>query len=1070
MSDTSQIKPPDWSQRELVDSELETSMLVEAAAGTGKTTKIVDRMTALVASGKCRLENMAAVTFTRKASSELRARFQLELECRARPESSGQGVENIRRALEHLDRCFTGTIHSFCARLLRERPVEAGVDPDFREIDEEDDRILRQQAWQEFLAGLYAENSPLLDKLEKTAVQPAMLEPSFMTLCDYPDVEDWPAPEIEPPDTQSCRAELENYAEHMRQLADRLPDDQGNDKLIPAYGLIPRMVRQSDLSSLPQLAQVLAVFKQMNVVQKMWPGGKEQALAELERWNDFRQNHAEPYLAQWRAYCYAPLMRILKSAVAHYTSIRKRSEVLNYGDLLLAARRLLRGNPNVRAYFSRRITHILVDEFQDTDPVQAEIILLLTADDPRQADWRRCRPRPGSLFVVGDPKQSIYRFRRADIVTYNQVRKIILDNGGAVVHLSANFRAEKNLIDWVNKTFEDRFEDSAYSPAYVGLEAAREDAAGGDAGCVERLLVESEYKNKEEIARHEPEFVARVIRNILDNETGETAQEKKPDFLVIAYGKKSLDLYAERLEQLGIPHQVTGSGALGGVGQLWMLYLCLAALSRPEEALPLVAALRSPLFGFSDPELYSFVRAGGVFSFRAGLPGSLEPETARLFREAFRRFRRYSRLLNRMTPLAAVEKIAGELGLFASAAGESDGNQRAGTFARALELLRHFSSETGTLSALVDYLGRLARGEIACDSMPAAVGERPVVRLMNLHKVKGLEAQVVFLADPFGESRHSPCVHVDRSAGQTLGYLAVREKDAEGRDRALIAHHPDWQRWEEEENKFLEAEKVRLFYVAATRAKDRLIITQREKSNHTNPWKFFAGDLENCPDVEYPGQVAAPVSGRIHAQVNELPAFPGDGIATLWSAALEPGYRLVQARQAALESSVGPAASGEHGTEWGSAIHRLLQARMENPHLDLQHMARWILGEEELAANLVSRALALVDSVTGSDIWRRAASSEKCLVEVPFQILQKTGENPEIMRGVIDLAFRESDGWVIVDYKTDESARNALDRLVSHYAPQVELYAGAWSRAAGENVKEKGLYFTAVNRYIIIQE
>ena len=1069
MPDTNQIKPPDWSQRELVESELETNMLVEAAAGTGKTTKIVDRMVALVASGKCRLENMAAVTFTRKAASELRSRFQLELESRARPEPSGQGAENIRRALEHLDRCFIGTIHSFCARLLRERPVEAGVDPDFREVDEEQDRIFREQAWQEFLASMYAQNSPLLAELQKLAIEPARLEHAFMALCNYPDVKDWPAPELDPPDAETCRRKLADYARHMQQIASSLSVDPGNDKLIPAYGLIPRMVRQSDLSSLPQLARILAVFKKVKIVHKMWHGGKEQALAELERWDDFRQQQAEPFLVQWRAYCYSPVLRTLRSAVEHYRSLRNRHGVLNYEDLLLGARRLLRDNHNVRAYFSRRITHLLVDEFQDTDPVQAEVMLLLTADDPRETNWRRCRPRPGSLFVVGDPKQSIYRFRRADIVTYSQVKKIILANGGLVVPLSANFRAGKNLIDWVNKTFRDKFEDNTYSPAYVELKAAREEDTGKDPGCVKNLLITEDFRNKDAIAAFEPEFAARVIRNILDIEAGGTEEEKKPDFLVITYGKKNLDLYAERLEKLDIPHQVTGSGALGALRQLWLLYLCLAALTRPDDPLPLVAALRSPLFGFSDPDLYSFVKAGGVFSYRSQVPESLEPEKADLFRETFGRFKRYSGLLGRMAPLSAVERIAGDLGLFASAAAEADGNQRAGTFARALELLRHFASETSTLSALVDYLGRLARGEIPCDSMPAAVGESPVVRLMNLHKAKGLEAQVVFLADPFGVSHHPLLVHVDRSGGQTRGYLAIREEDAAGRPGSLIAHHPDWQHWEQEEQKFLEAEKVRLFYVAATRAGDQLIITQREKSNHTNPWNFFAGHLKDCPDIEYPGKVRAPVSEGIHTSERELPHCPGD-IAALWSAVLEPGYRIVQARQAALETGVGLSAAGEHGTEWGRAIHRLLQAKMEDPHLDLRNMARWILSEEELAPGLETKALGLVKSVTGSEIWRRAVSSEKCLVEVPFQLLQKTGRNDEILRGVIDLAFRESDGWVIVDYKTDQGAESALDHLVSHYAPQVELYAQAWSRAVGEKVKERGLYFTAINQYIIIQE
>ena len=134
------------------------------------------------------------------------------------------------------------------------------------------------------------------------------------------------------------------------------------------------------------------------------------------------------------------MIRALRPAMEVYDRRRKEAGGLNFQDLLMKAAALLRDKPVIRRYFRGRFTHVLVDEFQDTDPIQAEVMLLLTADNADEQDWRQCRPVPGSLFVVGDPKQSIYRFRRADIVIYTQVKEIILASGGVVVPLTANFR------------------------------------------------------------------------------------------------------------------------------------------------------------------------------------------------------------------------------------------------------------------------------------------------------------------------------------------------------------------------------------------------------------------------------------------------------------------------------------------------------------------------------------------------------------------------------------------------------------------------------------------------------
>lgn len=200
-----------------------------------------------------------------------------------------------------------------------------------------------------------------------------------------------------------------------------------------------------------------------------------------------------------------------------YDRLRREGGWLNFQDLLLAAARLLRKSAAIRQYFRKRFTHLLIDEFQDTDPIQAEVMLLLTADDPGETDWRRCRPVPGSLFVVGDPKQSIYRFRRADIVTYNEVKRIIAASGGTIVSLTANFRSASSLVEWINESFNRRFPPAAtqFAPVYSSLHVGRLDERNGDLAGL--YILKAPGGNKEEILANEGQIVARTVRHALDS-------------------------------------------------------------------------------------------------------------------------------------------------------------------------------------------------------------------------------------------------------------------------------------------------------------------------------------------------------------------------------------------------------------------------------------------------------------------------------------------------------------------------------------------------------------------------
>ena len=1071
---------PDQHQRDRIARDLDTCMLVEAAAGTGKTTSMVDRMVALLASGKCRIENLAAITFTRKAAAEMRERFQVELEKKARDESGEEG-KRLARASDNVGQAYIGTIHSFCARLLRERPVEAGVPMSFRELDEDDEARLQREAWEQHCARLYARDDPALDQLAELGVELADLRSAFSDYVLYPDVDEWPSePELSLPDADEIAAHLRRWVEHVKSLPE--PERTGTDKVLNFYADLPRRLRLSDTDNLMSLADLLGDFDKEDPTTRktLWPGETQEEKdelreAELHRWESFRRDVVQPFFKALHQHRYQLILEVLEEARQDYERKREESGALNFQDLLLKSARLLReGGEHVRRYFQRRFTHLLVDEFQDTDPVQAEVMMLLTADDPAETDWRKCRPRSGSLFVVGDPKQSIYRFRRADLVTYNEVREIIEQNGGTLVELSSNFRSTEPVIDWVNGAFGPQFPDERndYSPAYVELAPGRE--VEPTETSIQVLRCPESIKNQVDIAEYEAGEIARHIRVALDEQRtirppsgeGEERPVRPEDFLLITRTKKRMSVYARALQRLGIPNQVTGGTVLNEVSALEQLHLCLSTVARPHNPVALVALLRSELFGVSDPALYAFKEAGGTFDYRTRVPEALSGEHAEQIAEPFGRLQEYSRWLALKPPVAAARKVANDLGLPALAGAAPGGNVEAGSLQKAFELLRSAQVDNWTAADMVDYLGELAESEEQHDGLPALTMEQKPVRIMNLHKAKGLQAPVVFLADPSGKYMGDPDKHIDRSGDVTRGYMKLSKKINRWR-RKPVATPPGWEEAMEEESRFTAAENVRLRYVAATRAAVRLVISRRGKPSDKNPWKPLTPYLQDVPELEESASCEPPEESYRSVSPQEFEEATGE-IEAGWQSVAEPTYATAGVKELAVTG--GEEFTGRrYGTRWGRAIHLILESCMGEPDPDLPSISRSAIRSEELPEEMAGEAVEVARSVMESDLWERAQSAEKCLTEVPFRRLEGDDDVPLLTRGVIDLAFREAGGWVIVDYKTDDTEQNAIETLAAHYAGQLDAYQEAWTESTGEQVKERAFFFTHASRYYSVQ-
>ena len=1126
--------PSDQAARDRIRNDLDTTFLVEAGAGSGKTKSLVDRMIALLASGRAEIDTLAAVTFTRKAAAELRGRFQVGLE-KARLEEKNAAVKaRLDAALTGLERSFIGTIHSFCARLLRERPIEAGIDPDFRELEEHEDRVLLEACWDEYLAKARLENPAALLGLDEAGLEPSALESAFTALSGFPEVDPIPG-RAEPPDLAKARRALERLLDMAQGLVPQERPAKGRDALQSVLVRSFRRRRNIGFADPRRLMETIELFDRSPGVTKNRWASKEDAERMLAAVEDFREAHAVPALREWREFRHSRALAFLGPAVEFYAERRRAEGRLNFQDQLMLAAGLLRENPEVRGYFRTRFHPVLVDEFQDTDPIQAEILFLLAGRrNDAERDWARLEPEPGSLFLVGDPKQSIYRFRRADIDIYNLVKARLVASGGAVLELGANFRSLRRIADWVNPLFDPArgglFPEraDAYQAGFMKLEAMR-GRGGGTLSGVHRATVPAVPRHaKEPIAEYDArrlaEFVDWALRGnlALDDGQGGARPAEPGDFLVLFRYKDRMSVYARRLEERKVPFEIAGSDAFTANGEIGEVMNLLRALDDPDDPVATVAVLRGLFFGLSDQELLGHRAAGGGFC-------CVDPERGERGVERVRRalgvLREWRELAAKLPPSAALETILQRSGLLNHLVTAEMGSSRTGNVLKLVEVLRARESEDMTsFAAAVEFMGEWV-GSRPVEEMSLAPGRRNAVRLMNLHKAKGLEAPVVWLANPAGVRDFEPDKHIRRTNGRPRGHF--RFSRPFGFATKTVSQPVGWEESASEEKRYEEAEEDRLMFVAATRARDLLVVSAYEGDlGERKAWGPLEKGFEGIPELPAGPPAVAGKAGP------SLPRGKKAGIVRpdeAMKARVALQRRMAEAALAgALHETVTSAARRDREPpewakgglgRWGSEVHVMLKSLGEAWPAAAGTLPEELAGEgalERMARDVLvaagrsptdSRDLARhVSAIVRSGFWLRAMAAARRLFEVPFTVRVEPGTAghkelaprsasfahagerivvpapgaPVYLTGAVDLAFFEEDGWVIADYKTDrlpgaladaadDDRDKAFARLVDFYAPQVRLYTRYWAGLTGEKVKESGLYFTALERWVRIE-
>jgi ATP-dependent exoDNAse (exonuclease V) beta subunit len=912
----------DQAARQRIATSLDESLLVEAAAGTGKTTVLVERLVAILGAGRTTVDRIVAVTFTRKAAGELKLRLRQGLDRAREVAQDTQEATHLEAAVARLEEAHIGTIHSFCAEILRERPVEAGIDPAFQEIDGEEAARRYERAFQSWIERKLEEMPEGLRRalsrlgLEQSADATSPLERLRRAGYDLVDWRDFPTPwERRPFDREVEMDTLLDGVDELAGLYHRCQNrrDSLRRALEPATELASWIQRSEavgtrDYDELE--ARLVDLHRQLSF-KETWKGrGKWFAPdvsreAALEARAVVLQDLAT-FKSRANADLAATLHTELREVIESYEDLKRRAGELDFLDLLLFTRDLVRGNTAVRTYLQERFTHLFVDEFQDTDPLQVEILLLLSADDPKESNWTKVRPKAGRLFLVGDPKQSIYRFRRADVLLYQKIKRRLTAPGGGLelLHLSRNFRAVRPLQEAVNAAFAPQMTGDINSgqPEYIPLDPHREAAENQPHLIALPAPTPFGYSRvtKTQIEACLPDTIA-AFTEWMVKESGWTVENpnRRGERVPIAarhivllfrrflsWNSDVTDPYLRGLEARGLPHLLVGGRSFYQREEVETLRAALNAIEWPDDELAVFATLRGDFFALGDDLLLRFrSESGSLHPFRplaADLPPAFYP-----VKDALEEIATLHRQRNQHPIVDTIHRLLENSRAHAGFALRPAGNQVLANVQRICDLARSFEMRGGlSFRGFVDRLGEEAE-RLGSSQAPVLEEGADGVRIMTAHAAKGLEFPVVILADITANlTRRQASLYVDT-------------------DRSLAAHQIlGYSPWELQDHGDLElerdrAEGLRLAYVAATRARDLLVVP----GVGTGPWEN--GWVSPLNDALYPAR-------ENFSHSRQAPGCPAFGATTV--------LRFADNFNGSPEESIRPGGhhpkAGEHEVVW----------------------------------------------------------------------------------------------------------------------------------------------------------
>jgi len=1041
-----------------------TSMCVTAGAGTGKTHVLVQKYLSLLESG-LDVGEILALTFTEKAAGEMKVRVRQAL-----AQKEGERWDAIR---DEFLWAKISTFHSFCASVLREFPVEAGVSPSFTVLDEREAFRLREEA----IDGLIHGDPPaacrdavirvlcaigayeLKDYLEALYSRRGAAETFFAALAESEErvLAAWQAAVARHREAASAAffSRAAGAIATLRDLAARYP---GEPDTAAAYlrAIEPHLAGEVAVADLLRVHSEPRFRRNMGQ-KKNWEGDDLQVLRAayglLDRCLDdhadaclLTLDPSDPFTRATLDFLHA-LGTVFEAYLVAVDAEKRRRNALDFDDLVNRTHRLFCDREDiVETHFRRRFRYILVDEFQDTDPVQNAIIRAVLGDSAH-------------LFVVGDPKQSIYLFREADVTQFAHTRDFIERKlGGETVALDVNFRSTPELVEFTNAVFSALMAEAGrpWEFLYEPLRASRQN----DTGSVE-LLLSPTCKDRAAGRRAEADLVARKIHSLVKrgekpvSRGGVVRPAGYGDVAVLLERRTNLAYYEWALARYGVPYHVHAGLGFYGRQEVYDLYNILRFLVNHLDDAALYGVLRSPYFGLSDARLYHIARAEGG-SLWERLQVAEEPAAATL--------RDWLAVSRRLPPARLIRRIVETSGIYLVFGGTAGGEQAAANVEKLIALAR----DAVSLTEFVAELGRSIDDADREGDAPVDLAAADAVSIMTVHAAKGLEFPVVVVPD-LAEAPRSGGGSIMVEEGLLLGVsIPNPANDHEREDtpvlRLLKAEHRQKE----------EAERKRLFYVAVTRARDHLVLcgetpetAPETLADGKTRMAWLAHCLGLCDDVYARGEATLgalriPITldpAAIPVEVPEtapvlLPVPDGVTAAEVSAGIPANGKKERVYSASELEAYLrGPAesrlpglAAGDDALTRGLVVHEVFRGR--DPAAVL-----WRYGMDPARAqeyrDLYARFLA-------SPLMRGIVRDHR---EVPFSVRV----NGIAFRGVIDRLVRRVNGtWMLIDYKTGTPGN------AGEYAVQMTIYRSAAARIVGGPVIPY-LYFVDADRWAEIE-
>lgn len=1110
------------SRNKIVD-DVDGVFLVEAGAGSGKTTMLVNRMVAMVERG-IDISKICAITFTIAAASEFYDRFQQKLIERSDPnldwEDTGyagelgkptpETIELCAKALKDIDLCFMGTIDSFCNLVLSEHPTEAGILSDSHLLTKTDAQTVYMRLYVDICNGLYGEDLRMKANRFRACHynDQEVFRQGMSILMEHRNVDfdfsmnetldiekecaaektkllgllDWlirkEGDGIKQTTEKTSRAAWESLHDTKRTLSKNWTDNFSSvmycvNKNFNGLRILPHAYTD------PSFADYRCLFIEYRNKKDI----VEYYVLTLE--NDPVVSGIKEKLQEAH---YDNTISLLKDCITIADNITHDSGNMSYFDNLYYLRNMLKkdasdGGALIR-YIRQRHSYFLIDEFQDTNPMQAEIFFYLSSDNPVR-EWYDCVPEKGSLFIVGDPKQSIYRFRNADVASFNNVKNLITQNGGEILYLTRNFRSKKSLSEHFNDVFVNVFPNTtADQSKYVEIPC--------DTGAV--CDVADEFNGVFRYSINKKSEDKTSIRDIINDLVGNPQKkywlrgkgdgDPRPvqykDFMIITYNKDYLKEIMKEFDGAGIPYKVEGNVLFEECEALKEASRIYSVFADLNDQISLYGALLGLLGNFKPEELKVFRSENGVLSLAADVdPANYKKRSSRKVAKKLVELRETYIKAKNMSPASLLSYVIDKYKVLAYV--DSDGLE---ILYYTLELLRsaESSGEIVTLKDGKEYLDHLIEGASDIERCLSLTKDDNKVHLANLHKVKGLEAPIVILSCSNFSPNSTVSMRIEYDKNLTQGYLfSLSNEDSK---KSAYCRTDRFPLKEQEELVSSFAEDDRKLYVAATRARNALIICDTMKDS--NRWgnlitmslgSIFAGfndggdDSDSNPDPN--------PSSTNNPEIKALDQYKEAEAASVFKRrkrSEKPSYNYKKPSTLGTEQQnnsgdvdhVTRMFPKEFATLMGTMTHRLMEIIVSaNNNVDVDAAIKEIITEfrtfksedyEDVFENLLKDVALTMrnggyaqDNGLPQDLLKELMSAEKVYCEVPFSYKEGTGDDAVLWYGVMDVVYLKDGKWHIVDYKTNADGSD----LDEHYKKQLNAYIAAFKEITGNDADAK---------------